>query len=50
MRDLVGDVLAERLPERDFDEVDADRVPHEIRHLPAGNARRHLDDGDASVG
>ena len=46
---LVGNVLAERLPQRDVDEVDADRVAHEVGHLPAGNPRRDLDDGDAAV-
>ena len=49
-RELVGDLLAERLAQRDLDEVDADRVPHEVGHLPAGDARRHLDHGDAAVG
>ena len=49
-RDLVRDRLAEREPQRDLDEVDARRVPHEIGHLAAGNARRDLDDGDRAVG
>ena len=44
-RELVRDGLAERLPERDLDEIDADGVPDEIRHLAARNPRRHLDDG-----
>ena len=35
-----GHRLAERLPERDLDEVDADGVPDEVGHLPAGNPRR----------
>ena len=46
---LVRDLLPERLAERDLDEVDADRVAHEIRHLAAGDARRDLDDHDAAV-
>ena len=40
--------LAERA-QRDLDEVDADGVLHEIGHLAAGDPRRHLDDGDATV-
>ena len=43
-RDVVGDGLAERLPQRDLDEVDADRVAHEVGHLSARDARRDLDD------
>ena len=49
-RDVVGHVLAERLQERDLDEVDADCVAHEVGHLAAGNPRGDLDDGDAAVG
>ena len=48
-RDLVRDVLAERLPERDLDEIDADGVPHEVGHLAAGDPRGDLDDCDAAV-
>ena len=48
-RELVGDVLAERLANRDLDEVDADGVAHEVRHLAACDARRDLDHGDAAV-
>ena len=46
---LVGDVLPERLPQRDLDEVDADGVADEVGHLAAGDARRHLDDRDRAV-
>ena len=44
-RELVGNVLAESLANRDLDHVDADRVAHEIGHLTAGDARGDLDDG-----
>ena len=49
MHELVGHVLAERLPERDLDEVDADRMAHEVGHLPAGDPRCHLDDRHPAV-
>ena len=49
-RELVGDRLAERLPQRDLDEVDADGVPDEVGHLAAGNPRRDLDHEHAVVG
>ena len=48
--ELVGDVDAERLPERDLDEVDADGVAREVGHLPAGDPRRDLDDAALAVG
>ena len=49
-RELVGHGLAERLPERHLDEVDADRVADEVGHLAARDPRRHLDHRDAAVG
>ena len=45
-----GHVLAERLPERDLDEVDAHGMADEVGHLASGDARGDLDDGDAAVG
>ena len=50
MHELVGQFLAEGHPDLHLDEVDADPVAHEIRHLPAGNPRRTLDDDHAAVG
>ena len=47
--ELVGHLLAERLPERDLDEVDAERVEGEVGHLPARDARRDLDDERLAV-
>ena len=48
--DLVRDLLAERLPQRDLDEVDADGMADEVRHLPARDASGDLDDRDRAVG
>ena len=48
-RELVGNRLAEREAERHLDEVDADGVAHEVGHLPAGDARRDLDDTHRAV-
>ena len=47
--ELVGQLLAERHAQLHLDQVDADRVPHEVGHLPAGDARGALDDDDAAV-
>ncbi len=49
-RKVVGDLLAEGLTHCDLDDVHPDRMPHEVSHLPAGDASRHLDDHDAPVG
>src|SRR5207253_3796180 len=49
MHELVRQLLAERHPQLHLDEIDADRMTHEIRHLPAGDPRRALDDDDAAV-
>ena len=46
--ELVRHLLAERLPQRDLDEVDADRVADEVGHLAAGDPRRDLDDARPS--
>ena len=48
-RDLVRDILTERLPESDVDEVDSDRVTDEVGHLPARDPRGDLDDPDLAV-
>ena len=44
-----GTSRPERLAECDLDEVDADRVARKVRHLAAGNSRRHLDDAAVAV-
>ena len=48
-RELVRHLVAERLAERDLDQVEADRVAGEVGHLPAGDARRDLDDAHDAV-
>ena len=48
-RDLVQHLVAERLAQRDLDEIDSDGVPDEVGHLPSGNARGDLHHRDATV-
>ena len=48
--ELVRQLLAERHPQLHLDQVDADRVAHEVGHLPAGDPRRALDHDHAAVG
>ena len=49
-RELVGNVFAESLANRDLDHVDADRMAHEVGHLTAGDPGGDLDDGDPPIG
>ena len=41
--EFVRNLHAERLAQRDLDQIDADGVPREVRHLAARNPRRDLD-------
>jgi hypothetical protein len=49
-RELVGNVLAQSLQDRDVHHVDADRMPHEVGHLASGDTSRDLDHDYTAVG